>query len=245
MSDLWAYTYTGGAFVQGGTAHLAAIGVIAVLVFAGWRFRFDDRQRRALRYSLAAVLLVNEIGWHAWHVTYGLWTIQELLPLEICNLMVIASILTLLCRSQIGYEFVYLLGIPAAAQVLITPALGPYGFPHLLFFQIFISHGGIVLAALYLTLGEHMRPRGWASVGRVAGISLLYALGIFFLNPLLGSNYLFLAHKPPAATLLDYLGPYPWYGLSMAAIGLCLAVLLYLPFALSDLVSSRRTGAAS
>lgn len=231
MSDFWAYDYAGGAFIQGGGAHLGAVVVILMLVLASWRLRLTDAQRSSLRWAFAVLMLINELGWHAWHLHYGLWTIQEMLPLEICNLMVIASIWTLISRSQSGYEFTYLLGIPAAAQVLITPALGNYGFPHLLFFQIFISHGGIVIAALYLTLGEHMRPQGWKAVGRVAGISILYATAIFFLNKYLGSNYLFLAHKPPAATLIDYLGPWPWYGLSMAAIGLALAVILYLPFA--------------
>lgn len=231
MSEFWAFGYGGGAFIQGGIAHLSALGLIAVLVFAAWRLKLTSAQRQAIRWTLAGLMLVNELGWHAWHVYYGLWTVQELLPLEICNWMVLISIFTLTSRSQLGYEFTYLLGIPAASQVLITPALGPYGFPHLLFFQIFFSHGGIVFAALYLTLGEGMRPRSWLAVARVAGITLVYALGIFFINPLIGSNYLFLAYKPPAATLIDYLGPWPWYGLSMAAIGVGLAVLLYLPFA--------------
>ncbi len=236
MSDLWAYDYGGGPFVQGGAAHLGALAVIAALtlafVLAGRRLQ--DGQRQTLGWILAGLMLFNELGWHAWHVYYGLWTVQTLLPLNLCNLMVFTSVWTLVRRSQLGYEFIYLLGIPAASQVLITPALGPYGFPHLLFFQIFISHGGVVLAALYLTLGEGMRPRGWRAVGRVVGWALLYALAIFFLNQLLGSNYLFLAYKPPAATLIDYLGPWPWYGLSMAAIGTILAVALYLPFTLSD-----------
>jgi hypothetical integral membrane protein (TIGR02206 family) len=234
LSELWAYDYTGGAFIQGGGAHLGAIVVISLLVLFFWRLKLTDFQRDSFRWALAVLMLVNEVGWHAWHVCNGLWTVQEMLPLEICNLMVIASIWTLISRSQSGYEFIYLLGIPAASQVLITPALGNYGFPHLLFFQIFISHGGIVIAALYLTLGERMRPRDWRAVWRVAGVTMLYALAIFFLNMGLGSNYLFLAYKPPAATLIDYLGPWPWYGGSMAAIGIALAVSLYLPFAFKD-----------
>ena len=145
-----------------------------------------------------------------------------------------ASAWTLLTKNQTGYEFVYLLGIPAASQVLVTPALGPYGFPHALFFQIFISHGGAVIAALYLTLVERMRPASWGAVRRVAAWTSLYAFGIFLLNQALGSNYLFLAHKPPAATLLDYLGPWPWYFISMEAIGLGLVILLYLPFHWAD-----------
>ena len=31
------------------------------------------------------------------------------------------------------------------------------------------------------------------------------------MNRLLGSNYMFTMHKPASASLLDILGPYPWY----------------------------------
>lgn len=230
MIHFFSYQYTGPAFVQGGPAHLGALLIIALLIVLGWRMPFSPRQRSVIRLGLALLLLANELFWHLWHAYNNLWTVQALLPLNICNLMVFLSIFTLLTRSQVGYEFIYLLGIPAAAQVLIPPALGPWGFPHILFFQIFISHGGIILAALYLTLGERMRPRGWRSVGRVALWTTLYALVIFILNPLIGSNYLFLANKPSAATLLNVLGPWPWYFLSMEAIGLVLSALMYLPF---------------
>lgn len=239
MSAYFSYTYTGGDFVQWGAAHLGALLVLALLALGmrslnPRRFPQGDGLRRAARLGLAFLLLGNEIFWHGWHACYGLWTVQSLLPLNLCNLMVFLSAYTLLTRDQLAYQFVYLLGIPAASQVLLTPALGPFGFPHSLFFQIFISHGGIILASLYLTWVEGMRPTSWRAVWRVAGIGLLYAIAIFFLNPLLGGNYLFLAYKPPAATLLDLLGPWPWYGLSMAALGLALVVLMYLPFAISD-----------
>ena len=230
----FAYDYAGAPFEQLGAAHLGALLVILLLILAGWRGRFNDRQRKGIRLALALLMLANELFWHAWHAYFGLWSVRTLLPLNICNLMVFCSVFTLLTKNQLGYEFIYLLGIPAGIQVLITPALGPYGFPHSLFFQIFISHGGIVIAALYLTLGEGMRPASWRSVWRVAGLTILYALVIFGLNQILGSNYLFLAYKPPAATLLDYLGPWPWYFLSMVAIGLALASLLYLPFWVRD-----------
>jgi hypothetical integral membrane protein (TIGR02206 family) len=239
MGQFFAYNYAGAPFVQLGAAHLAALGIIFLLALAGWRIQMDAGQRRWLRGTLAGVLLLNELGWHAWHIHYGLWTVDEMLPLELCNLMVLASAWTLLSRNQLGFEFIYLLGIPAASQVLVTPALGPYGFPHILFFQIFISHGGVVLAALYLVLGEGMRPLSWRSVRRVAAWTMLYALAIFWLNQVLGSNYLFLAHKPPAATLLDYLGPWPWYILPMVGIGLLLVTALYLPYHLRDLQKQR------
>lgn len=241
MGRYFAYEYSGPAFVQWGAAHLAALMVLLAAAAFLWRWQPSARLSRRLRIGLALVLLLNELGWHAWHAHYGLWTVQALLPLNICNLMVFASVWALLTINRPVYEFVYLLGIPAASQVLITPALGIYGFPHILFFQIFISHGGILLTAVYLTRIERLRPASWRSVSRVALWTILYALLIFFFNQWLGSNYLFLAYKPPAATLLDFLGPWPWYILSMIAIGLVLVVLLYLPFHRAD----RRLAASS
>lgn len=234
LGQYFSIDYHGPAFVQLGLAHLGAMALVAVLVLVAWKLPLNTKQRQMARWALAGLLVVNELGWHTWHICYGIWTVQALLPLNLCNLMVIGSAWTLVSKNQVGYEFIYLLGIPAASQVLITPALGPYGYPHILFFQIFISHGGVVLAALYLTLGEGMRPRSWHSVWQVAGWGLLYALGIFWLNQWLGSNYLFLAYKPPAATLLDYLGPWPWYIMSVLGIALALVIALYWPFYMHD-----------
>lgn len=231
MGKYFEYAYTGEPFKQLGAAHISALLVILGMTIVFWRFPNDFWEHRKIRFSLAVLLVINELGWHAWHAYYGLWTVQEMLPLELCNLMVFTGAFALATKNQTAYEFVYLLGIPAASQVLITPALGPYGFPHILFFQIFISHGGVVLAALYLTFVERMHPASWRSVGRVVILTTLYVIAIFFLNKVLGSNYLFLAYKPPAATLIDYLGPWPWYILSMEAIGVVLVILLYLPFA--------------
>jgi len=42
-------------------------------------------------------------------------------------------------------------------------------------------------------------------------------------------------HKPPTASLLDLLPPWPWYILWMEAIGLVvMCLILYLPFAVKD-----------
>ena len=35
---------------------------------------------------------------------------------------------TLVSKNQVAYEFVYFLGISGGAQVLITPALGRFGY---------------------------------------------------------------------------------------------------------------------
>jgi hypothetical integral membrane protein (TIGR02206 family) len=64
---------------------------------------------------------------------------------------------------------------------------------------------------------------------------------IFFVNQAIGSNYLFVAHKPTTPTLIDLLAPWPWYILQLEVIALALCLVLYLPFAIKDWSASRRT----
>jgi hypothetical integral membrane protein (TIGR02206 family) len=69
---------------------------------------------------------------------------------------------------------------------------------------------------------------------RVAVGGNLYMIAVGLVNWLLGSNYLFIAHKPDTPSLIDLLGPWPWYILSLEAIAIMLCLLLYLPYVLRD-----------
>jgi hypothetical integral membrane protein (TIGR02206 family) len=94
-------------------------------------------------------------------------------------------------------------------------------------------HAPIVLGAVFMTAVEGYRPTG-KSLLRVAVGTNLYMVPVFVLNLLIGSNYLFIAHKPATASLLDVLAPWPWYILELEAIGAIISLLLYLPFAIAD-----------
>jgi len=72
----------------------------------------------------------------------------------------------------------------------------------------------------------------------VVGLNL-YMLVVFGINKLVDGNYMFIMHKPETPSLIDVLGPWPWYILSLEAIGLIICFLLYLPFAIKDWVATR------
>lgn len=243
MNDFFTYNYQGAPFELFGTAHLVALAVVlAINLFIGlvWK-NPSESAKRAFRYSLAAILLVNESLWHWWNWTSGVWTIQTMLPLHLCSVLVFASAYLLITKAYPVYEFVYLLGIAGATQALLTPDAGRFGYPHFRFFQVIISHGAIVTTAIYLTAHENMRPT-WRSVWRVILYTNIYMLFVGVVNWLIGSNYLFIARKPDTASLIDLLGPWPFYILPLELIGLVMSVLLYLPFALRD--RRRQTAAA-
>ena len=230
----FAADYSGPAFELFGTMHLAALAFLLLLNLYLLRFRYkNDQIKRRVRWRLGLLLLVNEIAWHYWNYAVGRWTIQTMLPLQLCSLMVWFGALMLMTRSYRIYEFVYFIGIGAAIQALATPDLGIYGFPHFRFFQTFLSHGLIITSALYMTFVENMRPT-WKSVIRVAIWTNFYVIAIYFLNVTIGTNYLNLIAKPATPSLLDYLPDWPMYILYMELLGIATVLLLYLPFALRD-----------
>jgi hypothetical integral membrane protein (TIGR02206 family) len=246
MEQFFSADWNGSPFILFGRDHLIALGlvVLANLLIYWQRSRFGPRSRLAFRFGLAALLLVDEAAWHYWNASTGKWSLQETLPLHLCSVLVFASAYMLVARSYRIYEFAYLLGVAGAAQALLTPDAGMYGFPHFRAFQVIVSHGAIVTAALYMTFVEGFRPY-WSSLKRVFIWGNIYMLFVGVINTLLGSNYLYIAHKPATASLIDVLGPWPWYILSLEAVGLALCLLLYLPFLVKDQLLLQHEGVST
>ena len=235
MDDFFAENFHGPAFEYFGTIHFAALGALLFLSLFLLRFRnASDGTKATVRWLLALILLVNEVAWHYWNYIYGKWTIQTMLPLHLCSLLVWTGVFMLLTKNYRVYEFMYFMGIGGAIQALATPGIGIYNFPHFVFFQYFLSHGLIITSAIYMTVVEKLRPT-WKSLLRVAAWMNVYVVIIFFVNIFLGSNYLMINEKPSTPSLLDLLPDWPVYILYMELIGIITMFLLYLPFAAKDL----------
>ena len=62
----------------------------------------------------------------------------------------------------------------------------------------------------------------------------VFAALLIPLNGALGTNYMFVSHKPDTPSLLDVMGPWPWYILVGSLVGLVAMALCYLPFFVID-----------
>jgi len=232
MSDLFARDYQGEPFVLFGTAHLAALLLIALACVAivVLRRRFTPRGQRNMRWGLLALIYVCEGSWQVWMLVTDQWTIQGMLPLWLCSVTSWSMPLLLIWRNRFYFEWAYFMGIIGAIMALLTPDLTIYGFPHYRFIEFLTLHGAILVAVVYMTAVEGFRVN-FASLLRVFVIANLYWGFCAIVNTLIGSNYLYTHGKLPTPSLLDVLGPHPWYLLAMEAIGIVLCLLLYLPFA--------------
>lgn len=217
-----------------------------LVVFGAFILRFrtsDEATRRRVRYALAALLVVNELGWHVWAYYFVGWTAEKMLPLHICSALVWVGAVGLVTLNETIYEFMYFMGIAGPLQAVLTPDAGQYGLPHFRAVQTLLSHGTLIIAALFLTFAEGMRPT-WKSVRRVIGGTLIYMAAVTVVNVAIGSNYMWTLAKPPTESLLDKLGPWPWYLVPMILLGVLNVLVLYLPFWWLDLRRARAgTGA--
>jgi hypothetical integral membrane protein (TIGR02206 family) len=232
MGDYFVYRYRGGPFELFSLGHvvsLAAIVLAIVLVYFFAAKLREERFNKPFRYSFAILLLISEVSLWAWYYAVGEWTLAYSLPLHLCNISLLLSVVMLFRRSYGLFEFVYLAGLGGDIQALLTPDLGWYSFPHYVTIQFFIAHGGIVVACLYMIFVEGYRPTVKSLWKTLLNLNLLL-IPIAVIDWLTSGNYLFIREKPAGASLFDYLGTWPWYIGSLEGVAVVSFLLLYVPF---------------
>ena len=216
-------------------SHIITLVILAVLAALLYLFRAQlrkDRSGRTVRIGLILILACSEISLNAWYVWQDRYNAKDTLPLELCTISLYLSVFMLIFNSRRLLQIVYFIGIGGAMQAMLTPALD-YGFPHYRFIEFFAAHIAIILAVLYMVWVEQCRPT-LKSIFLTMGFLNLLLIVVGSINFLTGGNYMFLARKPETASLLDVLGPYPWYLLSLEVVAFVLFLLLYLPIAISN-----------
>ena len=214
-----------------GTPHivaLVAMVVVSVVLSVTVRRLDSERATRGVCVVFATVMLANQIVyWSYRFVTVGAGVfVREHLPLHVCGMTVLLSVATLLWRGRFTYELLYFWGLAGATNAMVTPELAE-GFPHYVFFQYFISHGGIVAAAVFATWGLGMRPTFKSLIRAFVAMNAMAAI-VACINLLLDSNYMYLCEVPVTASPFLFF-PWPWYVAWLEVLALAFFGLLYLP----------------
>ena len=216
-------------FQPGSVSHLVVLCLLVLLILSlclHGRNQEVSGSKRRLHVFLGLWLLFLELSRQAYYLLTNAWSVRYALPLHLCDLALLLMAVMLLFEKRVLFDVVYYLSLGATPWALFTPDT-LYDFPHPSFIQFFLTHGSVVVICFYLLLVETWRPSRRGFLRSVLLVNL-YALVIFPLNFLLKSNYLFLRQKPVLPTLLDVLGPWPWYIVSLEAIVLAVFGLLWL-----------------
>ncbi len=216
------------SFVMFSVAHIAVLGVLCLAIIALFIFRKTRSVPRKYERIFALSLLAMEVLYQVWMMATHRWTLASSLPLELCSISLLVTIVLLLTANRHLIDFVFFAGIAGAIQAMITPVLD-LGFPHFRYFHFFYTHIGIILTALYFTWMKGYRPTFKGIVKTMIALNLLLPL-LFAVNHLVQGNYMFLREKPYNGSLLDFLGPFPWYILSLEAVAFIMFTGLWLGF---------------
>ncbi|MCP2035737.1 putative integral membrane protein (TIGR02206 family) [Planomicrobium sp. HSC-17F08] len=221
----WFGATSTSAFQPFSVSHLIMLAIAASgLVFLMARkkqLRESSSFFLQLRWTLFILLFVSEISYQTWAISSGVWRFSGHVPLHLCGIASVTALIGLVTLRPFWIQVSFFIGVFPALLTLITPEL-PYDYQHFRFWKFFIHHMSIPWACLFLALWKPSAIT-FRSVFLVYSLLVLYALLIgLMINPLTGSNYLYLSQLPQATTLLSFFGNGIWYYLNLGMAALLL-----------------------
>lgn len=202
-----------------------AIGVICIFCAKQW---LSSRQQQTFLLILSSIPLAALLFFMGVQIVTGIFDYKEDLPVHVCRLLAFIAPWAYWTKNKLWIGIIYFWILVGTFNAVLTPDL-QQGFPHWEHLCYFIMHIGLVVLPLYHTIvfGHRIKYKDLWNAFIAANVMLIISL---IINWLLNSNYMYTCAKPPVATLLDVLGPWPLYLASVQLIGLLLFHIVYLPF---------------
>lgn len=218
-----------GDFRLWGAAHLFILAAVPASACTLARVARGSSSRLMVTSRvLAAAIVANELIWYVYRYSREGLRFSENLPLQLCDIALWVTAGAAWWRRRAWFEFSYFAGLAGAGMAMVTPDLwAPWpSYPSIYYF---LAHGLVMVTVLFLVVGAGLRPQPGALKRFLVTVNA-YALVVGAFNWMVGGNYMYLCRKPAGATLLDHLGPWPWYLLWGEVVAVTLCALLYLPF---------------
>lgn len=216
-------------FILFGVEHLETVGIgigsIFLILFLSY---FMNKKGRIIFIRFLSLLIFGvKAGELVYRYYYNGETYIDLLPLHLCNIALILALIVSFTQSSSMFQPLYFWGI-GTVFAIATPDIKT-GFMNPVTISFFVTHFFIILSMVYPMIFFKFRP---SKAGVISSFFLLnlVALGIFYINKKLGTNYLYVNRLPNSTTFLDILGAWPYYIISVEGIYLVLSLLLYYPF---------------
>lgn len=194
-----------------GATHLVPLAIFVLglwpVVAVGRRHRASPGPTQFSR-AWAVALPVVTIPFHVIDLTTN-FDIGITLPLHLCDLTWVVAAWALWTHHRLAVALTCFWGLTLTPQALITPALGEE-FPDARYFAFWCLHLLVVWAAVYLVVGLGLVP-SWRDYADSIAVTLVWAATTYAFNVVADTNYGYLVRKPATGSILDLLGPWPWY----------------------------------
>jgi len=234
---VYRYLNTYEPFDMFGSEHIFAIvgALVVIIIFPLYAKRYLNKDtQNKIGMLIGWLVFGNYIAWVGLEAIAGTFDVKEHLPVHLCRFTNLAIPLVMVWRSFLAYEILFFWGLSAMLQASFTPDIAA-GFPHFHYFRFWLGHQGVILALIYATVVYEIRPTFKSLIKSFIALNIFLVIAAI-VNVLMDTNYFWICSKPVnhigerIPTLLDYLGPWPWYILSAEFVALAHFLLAYTPF---------------
>lgn len=205
---------------------IAAALTILVIVFAN-QF-LNSNQKRKLGFGISLIPLFCVLFRMYMEYDTGLFSVQGSLPLHLCRVIAFALPLIMLNENRKWLGVMYFWVLVGTANAIITPDEKTI-FPHWSYIVYFSLHLGLVSTMLYAIFVYKFRLI-WKDYFEAIRVTIGYAILVTLINILIGSNYFYTMGTPSSGSLLDKLGPWPWYILTGLVLLVILFFIVFIPY---------------
>lgn len=197
-----------GNFVTWSIWHILPLVVIAAAIFLIWHFRKklqNWKGERNFRYAFAFVMLLAEMSYF-WRVLYvgnewGLSTLMDKLPLQICQWGLICAVFALMSDSDALFGVNFFVTICLTMPALFVPSVLTFTGPqYFRYYQYWMEHGLPLIAVFYMMFVRGKRPK-YRHLWLAMGLLVLLSIPCVIANSTIpNANYMYLGNYAEGST---------------------------------------------
>lgn len=192
--------------------------------------------RKSIKMTLAALLIMLYFSRWIWCAFFGnsSYFMSMLLPLHLSSASAIMGAAAGFSNNRLLKEFAYGIGLPSGIAAMANPNLGPYPLFSFSFVEYTLTHTLLILIGLLFVFGDGLRP-DFRSLAHSIWLVTPFIGTAFWVNQLIGSNYMFLnrIEKGMVLVLFDkWLGT-PGYLIAVLLSIFIIWAILYAPWEIS------------
>lgn len=201
---------------------------IGCLIILWAKYGLNTSQQRKTLLLLSTLPAISFVAYSLCRIYSGTYDVKADLPIHVCRILALGAPIVYYYENKFWTGVFYFWIMIGTLNAVLTPDI-KFDFPHWEHIVYFTMHIGLVILPLYYILvrGHRVRRVDLWNAYWMANVFLLFSLVV---NGVLDSNYMFTRHKPLVPTILDYMGPWPLYLVTVQFLALVLFSVAYFPF---------------
>ncbi len=218
-------------FVNYGNEHWVTLLIwliIGIVFIIGSKRLLNPKQQRITLFLFGLFVLGGQVMKIICRLYLGVFDYTVDLPLHLCNMMPFVIPFALLINKRLIWAILFFWIMAGTFQALLSPTL-EHSFPHYEYHRYWIVHAGLVIIALYPIFINGYRL--YLSDALLSAICMnILGLFMYVVDVFLDANYMYMRAWPPGKTLYNFLGPWPYYNLSIELVIITLFGVFLIPF---------------